>query len=261
MNYKVALMSPLGLLPFGAQPATAADMPVKAKAPQATEFTPNWAGLYGGVNLGVVSDQSKLTGFRPTAGTGNNYCFAQDPTCSAGNSQTAFGILGGVQIGYNFQNANIVYGLEADIDLSSARKTTSGPDASATFGGTWTMKSGVEALSTLRARLGYAFDNATMIYATGGLAVAKMANSFQGASTPGQYTWSDTSWRTGYVVGGGLEYKFSQNWSVKGEGLFYDLGRKDRVSVGPPTGYNFGYGATDRMNGVVARLGLNYLFH
>src|ERR1017187_3240664 len=163
MKYKVALMSPLGLLPFGAQPATAADMPGKAKAPQATEFTPNWAGLYGGVNLGVVSDHSSQTGFKP-ADAVDNYCFGGSGgdagvACNFSNSQTATGVIGGLQIGYNFPSGKRVYGVEGDFDLSSARKTVTSavPPPYANFGN-WTAKTGVEAMGTARLRLGYTFD-------------------------------------------------------------------------------------------------------
>lgn len=264
MKYKALLMSPLGLLPAGMPAANAADMPVKAKAPQATEFTPNWAGLYGGVNLGVVSDHSSQTGFKP-ADALENYCFggsggAAGVACNFSNSQTATGVIGGLQIGYNFQSGKWVYGLEADFDLSSARKTVTGavPPPYASFGN-WTAKTGVEAMGTARLRLGYTFDRA-LIYATGGLAYAKMTNTFQAGSGSDGYTWSNTGWRAGYAIGGGLEYLLTQNVSVRGEALYYDLGHKDHISTDasfPITQF----GLTDRMTGVVARVGLNYLFH
>ena len=267
MNYyKAAFLSPLGLLSFGAQPATAADMPVKAKAPQATEFMPTWAGFYAGVNLGVISDQSRITGFVPSGlGTSTSYCFADGllgNPCTPTNSQTAVGVLGGLQLGYNFQAGKIVYGLEGDIGLSSARKSTTGANAVG-LTGNWTVNSGIEALSTLRGRLGYTFDN-TLLYATGGLAVAKTAHSYQASQSAfgsGPYSWADAGWRAGFTVGGGLEYQVSRSWSVKGEALYYDLGKKDLVSTALHAGFSYAWGATDRINGVVARIGLNYLFH
>ena len=35
------------------------------------------------------------------------------------------------------------------------------------------------------------------------------------------------NWRVGYAVGGGVEYAFLNNWSVKLEYLYTDLGRKN----------------------------------
>jgi len=267
MKYKQLLLSPLSLIPVGLQPAVAADMPVKVKAPQATAFTPSWAGFYAGLNLGVISDQSRITGFVPSGlGAVTNYCFADGLVgnpCTPTNSQTAVGVLGGLQLGYNFQAGKIVYGLEGDIGLSSSRKSTTGANAAGGTGN-WTVKSGIEALSTLRGRLGYVFDNNTLLYATGGLAVAKTAHSFQASNSAfgsGPYSWADAGWRAGFTVGGGLEYQVSRNWSVKGEALYYDLGKKDLVSTASRGGFSYAWGATDRINGVVARVGLNYLFH
>ena len=99
MKYKVLFFSPLGLIPAG-QSAVAADMPVKVKAPQAIPHTPSWAGFYAGVNIGVIADRSKQTGFAPIPGALNNYCWGGEfNTCTFSNSQTATGVLGGAQIG------------------------------------------------------------------------------------------------------------------------------------------------------------------
>lgn len=260
MKYKPLLLSPLGLIPMGGQSATAADMPVKAKPPQVTSFTPSWAGFYAGVNLGVISDHSRQTGFQPIPLTANNYCWGGSfSTCDFTNSQTAVGVLGGAQIGYNFQSGQWVYGLEADFDLSSARKTTTGQNSPYAFFGNWTNKNGVEAMGTGRLRLGYAFDRA-LLYATGGVAYAKMANSFQAGTGTGGYTWSNTDWRAGWTVGGGVEYMLIDTISIKGEGLYYDLGKKDHISNNI-TFPNEQFGLTDHMTGVIGRIGLNYLFH
>ena len=258
MRYKPLLLSPLELIPAGIPVADAADMPVKVKAPQAIPYTPSWAGFYAGVNIGVIADRSKQTGFAPIPGAQNNYCWGGDFfTCTFSNSQTATGVLGGAQIGYNFQAGNWVYGLEADFDLSSARKETTGPNPAYTFFGNWTNKTGVEALGTARLRLGYAFDRA-LVYATGGLAYGKMVNKFQAGNGGAGYTWSETNWRTGWTAGGGLEYMLTDRLSIKGEALYYDLGEEDHISVYPP--FNAQFGLTDRMTGVIGRIGINYLF-
>jgi outer membrane immunogenic protein len=249
MKYKVALMAPLGLVPFGAQPAAAADMPVKA--PHVTSFDPSWSGFYAGVNLGVISDHSRQTEF-----PGGGYCFFDNTNCASTNSQTATGVLGGAQIGYNFQTGALVYGVEVDFDLSSARKTTTG--ASVLGLGNWTAQNGVKEFGTARLRLGYAFDRA-LVYATGGLAYANMNNAFLASGNAG-YSWSATTgWRAGLTVGGGVEYMVDPKWSIRGEALFYDLGRMDHFpteGAGRPLAP-----LTDHMTGAIARIGLNYLFH
>jgi outer membrane immunogenic protein len=256
MKYKSLLLSPLGLIPAGFQPADAADLPVKVQ-PAVTYIPsiPSWAGFYAGVNLGVIDDHSRQTTFGLHNPPPNiNYCWAND--CNFNNSQTAVGVLGGAQLGYNFQTANWVYGVEADFDFSSARKTTTGVDNGSPVAGNWTIKTGVEALGTARLRLGYAFDRA-LVYATGGLAYAKMVNTFQGGTNPfSPYSWSGTGWRTGYTVGGGLEYLLTERLSIKGEALYYNLGQKDHLSISQPATMEI----TDHMSGYLVRAGLNYRF-
>ena len=56
-----------------------------------------------------------------------------------------------------------------------------------------------------------------------------------------------------------MEYLLSQNISVKGEALFYDLGKDNHVDGGGPLGAYAGVG--DHMTGVLGRIGINYLFH
>jgi outer membrane immunogenic protein len=267
MKYKVLFFSPLGLIPAG-QSAFAADMPVKARPPQAIQTDPGWAGFYAGAHLGAIFDHSKQTGFLPFGGGNDHYCWggASTSTCDFSHSQTAVGVIGGGQIGYNFQSGRWVYGPEIDFSGTSARKTVSGANSTiinSAFGN-WTAKTGVEAIGTARLRVGYAFDQA-LVYATGGLAVADMVNTFQASdrTSGGAYSWSGTGWRAGWTVGGGVEYKLQRNWSVKGEALYYDLGDKDHISGHLLSNGGIGavFAVTDRMTGVIARVGINYLFH
>ena len=254
MRYKPLLLSPLGLIPAGAQPVAAADMPVKAPPPAVTYTPPSWVGFYVGVNIGGIWDRSKHTPFG-NPGPTFNYCWAND--CNFNHSQTAVGVLGGAQVGYNFQTANWVYGFETDFDFSSARKTTTGPIRGSVFASPWIIKTGPEAIGTTRLRLGYSFDRA-LVYATGGVAYAKMTNNFLGGSNPvSPYAWSGTGWRAGWTAGGGLEYLLTTNLSVKGEALYYNLGRQDHYSTAPQGNLL----VTDHMSGFLARAGLNYRFH
>ena len=252
------LLSPLGLIPLGLPGADA--QPVNRNTP--TTYAPTWAGFYAGLNFGLNSDQARVTGTNPALGGFLNYCFANN--CGGTNSSTATGVIGGIQFGYNFQTGSVVYGLEADFDFSSARKSTTGPFTLFGGAGTWTINSGIESLSTLRGRIGYAFDS-SLIYATGGLAVAKTRHSIQPAVTlfgSGPYSFADAGWRTGYAVGGGWEYRFARsNWTVRAEALYYDLGTANLVSKTNLGTTAYAFGATDKITGVVARFGLNYLFH
>jgi hypothetical protein len=68
MKNKTWLLSPLALIPAGTHDAAAgpARQPVAA-----TMAPPAWTGFYLGLNLGVISERSDLTGFSPAPGVRN----------------------------------------------------------------------------------------------------------------------------------------------------------------------------------------------
>src|SRR3974390_1275525 len=90
--------------------AQAADMPMKAAPAPIPPAAPSWTGFYIGGNLGAAWQQAH------SAGTG--YGVTCCPTLELfpiSNSTTHTGLIGGGQIGYNWQNGSAVYGVEADI--------------------------------------------------------------------------------------------------------------------------------------------------
>jgi outer membrane immunogenic protein len=147
------------------------------------------------------------------------------------------GGFGGGQIGYNFQRGSIVFGIEADFQGAAI----SDKDA---FGD----KSNLNWFGTARGRLGYAFGSA-LLYGTGGFAYGNVKNTLGGVGT-----LSET--QTGWVAGGGLEYKLGPSWSVKAEYQFLSLDASDPNGPGPLGGIVFG----DRTEFHTARIGVNYLF-
>ena len=72
------------------------------------------------------------------------------------------------------------------------------------------------------------------------------------------------SWRAGWAVGGGGEYRFASNWSVKLEYLYYDLGSEKYTIFNPlfpfTPGPARGFDSTADFTGHIARVGLNYKF-
>ncbi len=117
-----------------------------------------------------------------------------------GFSDDLDGFTGGFQLGYNWQfSQNIVFGLEADI---------TGTDMNGTPGG---IPVHIDYLGTARARVGYTWDR-TMFYGTGGFAFSRA----------GSLGIHDTD--TGWTIGAGLEWAYSNSWTLKAEYLYYDLG-------------------------------------
>jgi outer membrane immunogenic protein len=119
-----------------------------------------------------------------------------------------------------------VWGLEADLGWANIDETTS------TFGivppgavtGTFTTE--LNWLGTVRGRVGYAFDR-FLPYVTGGVAFGGVRGSFAVTTPAGAFAASGTDTNIGWTVGGGVEYAFTPNLSLKGEYLYVDLGDTD----------------------------------
>jgi len=108
---------------------------------------------------------------------------------------------------------------------------------------------------TVRGRLGYAYGS-TLFYATGGLAYGEVEAKYGPGTSP--YNMSET--QTGYVVGGGIEYKFNPAWSMKAEYQFINLDATNQNVSGTVTGPGPLNGSlfSDRSEVNTFRLGLNY---
>jgi outer membrane immunogenic protein len=173
--------------------AQAADMPVKGVRPYVSSYY-NWTGFYIGLNAG--------------------YGFGSSTWDTPAVTTKPKGASFGGTAGYNWQTGALVFGVEADIAASMVKG-----DVICGVGGTCETKN--EWLSTLRGRIGYAFDRwLPYITAGGAYGHTKATNTnltpgFQGASaTP-----------FGWTAGVGLEYAFLGNWSAKLEYLYVDLGK------------------------------------
>jgi outer membrane immunogenic protein len=189
----------------------------------------SWTGFYAGINGGygwsANSDQFSV-GLDPKGG------------------------FGGGQVGYNWQaqGSDLILGLEADLQragINDSRTITSvGSDVLQ-----FPFKSSLEWFGTVRGRFGYA-SGTSLVYATGGFAFGEI-NSF--AAVEGPLKKDGTA--TGYVVGGGYEYKLSPVWSVKAEYQYINLGKND------PTFENLKASQFVRVNEDAfhtVRIGLNY---
>jgi outer membrane immunogenic protein len=239
------LASTICVLPFA---ASAADLPVKApmRVVQPVPFT--WTGFYVGGSAGLISQDTvhtdldgdfNLSGSNPGGGT---------------YGVPGHGGLFGINAGYNYQTGNWVLGIEADIAASTLDNTMNltGHFTDCRFG----FQSKLSSLGTVRGRIGYAFDRA-LIYATGGFAYGKVDNNItnttaSGASETGQLI-NSSGWKTGWTAGGGLEYAVTNNWTVRVEGLYVDLGS---TTAANNSGCSFGF--KNRYS--LARLGMNYKF-
>ena len=113
--------------------------------------------------------------------------------------------------------------------------TTLRPPANSVLIGTInTHNSRFSSLATVRGRIGVAFDR-FLPYFTGGVAFANFKNELIGTSTPLPLRRDGTE--TTWVIGGGLEYAFTDHLSAKAEYLYVDL--RDETLGGLSTPYLF----------------------
>jgi outer membrane immunogenic protein len=232
------------------------------------------------------------------------------------------GFIGGGQIGWNYQDeSNVVLGAEADLQgstFSGSGEYASGVADNAFYGSTdrseyadartmtggGRISAGTHWMGTFRGRLGYAITPGIMAYGTGGLAYGNVrasavhwANSDTSDSVddgsgpvvtsssqsvmPGYANYS--GFKAGWAVGGGVEWMFHDNWSLKAEGVYYNLGNvmlaSSPVAVncvsacgggGAGASGPLAAGSTMWMNapttkiqfdGIIARAGVNYHFN
>jgi outer membrane immunogenic protein len=188
-----------------------------------------YRGEAGGYKDGPVYPVTSWTGFY--AGVNAGYGWADN------GSNTPAGGFGGGQIGYNWQgaagNPRLVLGVEADLQISGIGGTQS-------FQGV--RDSDLNYFGTVRGRVGYALGH-SLVYATGGFAYGEVENHRHGFASV-----SDT--QTGYVLGGGIEYKFNPTWSLKTEYQFLSLEAGNTGALG--------FGTNDRSEAHTVRAGLNY---
>ncbi|HVV60374.1 MAG TPA: outer membrane protein [Pseudolabrys sp.] len=208
------------LAPLAAQ---AADLPPAYKAPPyvAPSYS-NWNGFYVGINGGYGWGSSKW----------------DFPSV---NTKPSGALVGGT-LGYNFQTGTWVWGIEGDWDYSSEKGSVS------CVGGTATCTTKNDWLATARARLGYAGWNNWLPYITGGAAYGdiKATNTAASSAHKGELGWT---------LGGGVEYAMWQNWTVKLEYLYVDLGK---FTCGTACGGT----PSDHVNFTtnIVRAGINYRF-
>jgi outer membrane immunogenic protein len=227
-------------------PAFAADMPVKAPPPPAVY---SWTGFYAGGNLGYGWGDAP-TGIAGSATTvalpgvggfpGNNVAFADS------NTALPSGVIGGGQIGYNYQfSPKWVLGFEADIQGSGERGSNTfadpfsttvcaiaagpppaclAPPGTLNATAATAYDANISWFGTVRGRLGFLIGDQTLLYGTGGLAYGRVGVSgitnvtgteITGGTpatlpvTPAASAFSESRINAGLAIGGGIESRFS----------------------------------------------------
>jgi outer membrane immunogenic protein len=189
-----------------ATPAMAADLPVKA--PIAPVVAPiNWTGLYLGIDGGWGNAH-----YDHSFNISGHYNLAAGDTFDYSKSG---GLLGG-HLGYNWQVGQWVLGLEGGITkswLDSSDKISPFFPAS----DRWTSK--VSWIAAVTPRVGVAFGN-VLVYGKGGVAFAHLSDYVHDFADFVDFSTT----RTGWTLGGGVEYMVVPNWIVGLEYNHFDFG-------------------------------------
>ncbi len=201
---------------------------------------PLWTGLYIGANVGGAWADLKTTD-RDGIWSG---------TPGTGWTDSASGIIGGGQIGYNWQANNVfngfVFGVEADFGGTGFSVNHHPFDVGYNDG----VDSGFYADFT--GRLGYAAGPA-LFYIKGGWAYFDGNNKLSDTvSLGGPYSLT-TNGLSGWTFGGGIEYKFAPNWSAKVEYQYFDFGNFNQNLYG--TGFT---GFDRNLTANAVKVGINY---
>jgi outer membrane immunogenic protein len=192
--------------------ASAADLPARtySKAPDVVAPVYDWSGFYLGLNGGGASSRECLT---ITADNG------APVTPNSEGCHNATGGFAGGQVGYRWQFANWVFGVEAQGDWADLK----GSNASLTVLTPATNQTKIDAFGLFTAQVGYAWNN-VLLYVKGGAAVTDNKYSTFFTATGVVYNQaSDTRW--GGAAGTGIEVSFAPNWSFAVEYDHLFMGR------------------------------------
>jgi outer membrane immunogenic protein len=254
-------------------PAIAADYgppppPVYAPPAYVPTYVPgyNWTGFYIGANVGAgwATGSGTATILTPAGGV-----FSATST----SSQDANGVIGGGQIGYNWQFGYWVAGIEADVDASGQRGSNEGIPCGGLVAASCVVSAStnINSFGTVRGRLGFTVgDNRWLVYGTGGYAWQNISSSVNITTALGTTSvLSNSTTKSGYAVGGGVEVALWGNWTGGIEYLFLSTGDFDNrgfvvapgsllAAAGVPVGSTVT--ETRSINNNILRARVNYRF-
>lgn len=197
--------------------ASAADLPVPGPAYYPPVYRPviyDWSGVYGGLHLGAGALEDQVT-------TTTTTILQPSGTVTRVNP---FSVVSGAQAGFNVEFAPFVVGAEGTFTWSNI----SGTQVTASLLPTLSENS----ISTPRwyatatAKIGFA-ANDFLFYAKGGAALMNVRYTQQVTAGSVQSAQTLVANRSGFTVGGGVEFGMTENLSVRAEYDFLDFGTKN----------------------------------
>jgi outer membrane immunogenic protein len=226
--------------------AIAADIPASVyKAPTAIAVVSSWAGPYVGASIGGRWSDAKWTTTSITFAEPGFFELVPADTSSPRHYRTS-GVRAGGYAGYNWQIANWIVGLEADVAWADKTSTAVGIPG-CTIGcfvgfpgpGVDTSSVRMKWDASVRGRLGFLVDPTLLVYGTGGVAFQNVRASGTCQHSLGDpvctvasgapfETRATSKTLVGWTAGGGLEKMFG-NWLLRGEYRYASFEKLNRV--------------------------------
>ena len=193
-----------------ADPVLAADLP-STKGPPAFVPPPpavTWTGCSAGVNIGY--------------GWQRNHAYDPNVPGDTG-ADTGNGVVGGGQLGCDYQSGAFVFGVQGRFDGTSVsgRHIDPPPVGSSPSD---TLATTTQWVATQTGRIGYTILPQALAYVKGGVAEARIHYTDIDTTIP--YWGSASPTRVGWTVGAGAEYALTPNWSVFAEYDYTDFGTR-----------------------------------
>lgn len=224
--------------PWGAPlPGTGARLPVPGR---------DWGGPYLGLHAGGAwgrDEWTSGTGFLAAAAAGGAFP----------GTGTPMGLLGGGQVGFNYQAGPWVAGIEASAsatNLNGYAKCITGLGVRPT---SFACGSTLDSIGSISGRLGQSWGD-LLLYGKAGAAWAAGSSTLFQTTDITHYTSSGTRW--GWMIGSGVEYALTQSFSAFLEYDYYDFGTQALTYSG--AGRTASADFRQRLDTV--RMGLNYRF-
>ena len=245
---------------FGIGAASAADLAVKAMPYAAPPPVFSWTGCYVGVHAGagVLHDQ----GFQPGGGI-------QLLTIDTLADRHGTGGLAGGQLGCNYQTGMLVLGIEGEGFWSGMKVTQDefGGINPGTLVGSANIRNKWD--YDIAGRFGIAFDRA-LVYGKAGWAfggfdwnAAEVNSSFNPCGTFCNITQGSAT-LDGLLIGLGLEYAFTNNWTAKFEYDYLGFNAKNvnfTSSCADPLCRPRNFTQNVSADKHIFKVGINYLFN
>lgn len=168
-----------------------------------------WSGIYAGLQAGYAWGSNRVR-IGDAAGPLAAISFRSD-------DDLAFG---GAHAGFNYQIGGIVLGIEGDVEALDNASRFAGAGLTGRITQNWQ--------GSARARIGYAFDR-LMIYATGGASFTEYERRVHDAAG---FSERLTSARTGWNLGAGVNFAFTDHLILGAEYRYTDFGRNRFASSG-----------------------------